>query len=106
MRIELLNLEKFEECVKTIRNSYRAVDSLDETMTELKTKESELNQDIQKALNEGDLDAVSKKTSELKRVRAKLTEGIADKREDGEKAMFEMIYLLESTHQAEQKEAA
>lgn len=76
-----LNTDALATIVRELQVSRRAITIVDEQRSDLEKRFEELRKEQQKALDKSDLDALSKNTNEMKRIRAKLDEDPAKKLE-------------------------
>lgn len=78
---ENFEMDTLENIMKDLRNSRRALLTAGETEASLEEQRDELQLEVQQALDKCDLDAVSKKTADMKRVMKKLQDGTSGKEE-------------------------
>lgn len=74
LRATDLDMDAFNEVVKNLRNTHKAVVDFGKDRPEVEVRLEEVRSELQQALNRLDTDAVSKLNAEAKRIVAKLSE--------------------------------
>jgi hypothetical protein len=97
---ETFNAEQFAELVNNVKRTQKAVLSIDENQKDAKQRYDAAMDNLQTAMDEGNLDDMQKFTAEAKRLKSKLGEDPAAKYQDFDEAINAMLAFFKPAESA------
>lgn len=104
LKAEALNIEALNDQITALRNSHRALTTMDETVAEAQKRDNELKLEMQEALDKNDLDKIQKVAAERKRIAKKLGEGPEEKQKQFDEAVDKLVEIFTTVHAVEEPE--
>lgn len=106
MNPKAFNIEQFNEAVKTIRNAHRSATDEKNDVTTLEKQKAQLSDEVAKAAQACNMELVTEKSAELRRVIKKLEDGPQAHIDNFNKGLADLEKVLAGEALEEVKEAA